>query len=194
MAHTLNQLSEDTLDCEAVDQTRNGDSDAFGELVNRYTARIFALCLRYTDDRLDSEEAVQDIFLKAYRGLASFDISRRFFPWLYAIALNHLRSLGRRNATRHHLRSIPLSEELLGSGRPGEDSEPEAALLSGETSELLDRALHRLRADHRRVFLLRQIEGLSTTNTAELLGIAENTVKTHLRRARLALQKALSDW
>ena len=182
-------LSTSDPDHEAVCAARSGDEAAFAILVRRHTRVIYTLALRTLGMELDAEDAVQEIFLKAYRGLDRFDSDRRFFPWLYSIAVNHLRSIRRRPAFRNRSETLPLSEELL----PAPDTlEPEQQAMAAATRDLVTIALGRLRPIQRRVFLLRQTQGLSTAETSELLNLPENTIKTHLRRAREKVAEALT--
>ena len=192
MAHVLDQLSEDQLDSEAVTRTLAGDRSAFDAVVHRYTGRIYSLTVRFLENISDAEEATQDIFLKAYRALPSFDTSRRFFTWLYSIALNHLRSMKRRRHSRRRIETVALSPEMLATLPAASEPGPEQELMAAEAQAMFEQALAKLRPLHRRVFVLRQVQGLSAGDTAAVLDVPENTVKTHLRRARSSLARMLA--
>lgn len=176
-------------DHDLVCTAQTGDESAFSELVHRYTGQIFTLALRTLGDHSDAEDAVQEIFLKVYKNLKRFDCKRRFFPWLYTIALNHLRSTHRRPVFRGRNALLPVSEELLAAPP---SMNPEAQVIASETRELVARALEELKPIYRAVFLLRQLEGLSTEETATVLNIPANTVKTNLRRARATVAEILT--
>ena len=187
MATSSDFLTLDQRDREAVAAVLAGNPDAFVPVVNRYTDQLFRLAYATLRDTHDAEEAVQDIFLKTYRRLDSFDPARRFHPWIYAIAVNHLRSLWRKARRSLDRDALSLAEELIPSDNPGTNSQPEAELLASATRDLLRRALGRLSPVQREAFTLRHLRGLSTGEAANILGIPENTLKTHLRRARMSL-------
>lgn len=185
----VNDLAMNDLDAEAVCAARDGDPSAFEAIVERYSGPLYTLALRTLGDREDAEDAVQEIFLKAYASLHRFDCSRRLYPWLYTIGLNYLRSLRRRISGPRRAEPLPVSEELL----PAADGpSPEETALRNETRNLVTRALDTLTGPQRRVFTLRHLQGLSTSETARLLSMPENTVKTHLRRARERLAAELA--
>jgi RNA polymerase sigma-70 factor (ECF subfamily) len=174
----------DAQDLWAVQATLNGDQAAFEEIVKRYTPLLYSLAFRLLGQGEEAEDAVQEIFEKTFRALPRFRISKRFFPWLYTIGLNHLRTVERRRRRRGRLR-VSSGEpqrmlEIVASdqGNPVKQSE----LKEGERLAL--EALDTLRIEQREVFILRQIQGLSVQEVAEVLQIPQGTVKTHLHRAR----------
>jgi len=182
-------------DEELIQRVQAGNVRAFDEVVRRLTPPLFALAYRVLEDRHDAEEAVQDVFLKGFEQLHRYDPARPFFPWIYTIALNHVRSLRRRPVFRRRRDALPVDEEILAGStrRPGsfvadqatpESGGPEDATLQAETARIIRGALASLRPIERQVFTLRQYEGLSTDATARVLRIRPNTVKTHLRRGR----------
>ena len=181
MAYHENRDSEDLW---AVQATLNGHPRAFEAIVERYTPMLYSLAYRLLGPGAEVEDAVQEIFEKAFRNLARFRIKQRFFPWLYTIAMNHLRSLQRRRRRHNRLK--------MGAGDPqailervataAEDPAADSELREGE--QLAQQALDSLRTEYREVFVLRQIQGLSVQETAEALKIPQGTVKTYLHRAR----------
>ena len=192
MTESSQRLTLDQLDRADIGETRSGNPQGFAGIVNRYTDQIFGLALRSLGDHHDAEEAVQEIFLKAYRSLDSYDSERRLYPWLYSIALNHLRSLRRRADRRHDTDTVLLAEELLSTESPNSPSRPETRLLADSARGLVQRALGELSADQRQTFILRHVRGLSTTDAATIMGVPESTLKTNLRRARRNLQRYLT--
>lgn len=185
---------DDALDSAAAGRVQSGDSSAFDELVRRYTPLAYSLAYRLLGgDRETAEEAVQEIFLKVYRSIASFDPKRRFFTWFYTVALNHLRSARRR--VRSHPEEHPVSLEDH-AGVPAAQSTsplPEEQALAREGERLAQEALMKLPARYREVFLLRHVEGLSGREAAEVLELPEATVRTHLYRAREELRRMLTE-
>jgi RNA polymerase sigma-70 factor (ECF subfamily) len=175
-------------DYEHACAARGGSDEAFAALVRSYTGPIYTLAIRVLGSRDDAEDAVQEIFLKAYRGLDRFDCNFRFFSWLYTIARNHLSSVGRRRMRKLEP-ELQISEELVAA--PGRD-EPAAQVEAAETRTLVYRAIDHLSPVQQRVFSLRQLQGISTAETAEILGLPENTVKTHLRRARARIAREIA--
>ena len=183
---------KDAQDLWAVQATLNGNPAAFESIVERYTPLLYSLAYRLLGQGEEAEDAVQEILEKALRSLPRFRISKRFFPWLYTIGLNHLRSVERRRRRRSRFK-IPTAEpqrmlESLASehGDPVRRSE----LLEGE--QLAQEALDKLRGEYREVFVLRAIQGLSVQEVAEVLEVPEGTVKTHLHRARKQMIDYLS--
>lgn len=167
-----------------IELIQEGRAELFENVVRRYTPVLYSLCVRMIGDREEAEDAVQDIFVKAYRSLASFDPSRRFYSWIYTIAVNHLRSLNRKRERRSGP-DIPYEEtvqESVREDRHGDD--PGTVAIAREGEKLAEIALEKLEEKYREVFVLRIVEGLSVKETARVLDIPENTVKTYLRRAR----------
>ncbi len=166
----------------------------FVQVVEAYAPRLYRHLLRMLDDPQDAEDALQETFLKAYRHLSRFEGRAELSTWLYRIATNEaLMHLRRR-------RSTPLSLEALSADdtHPEEilltswQVLPEQALLSAETRQVLEDAVAQLSPALRAVFLLRDVEGFSTRETAEILGLSVDAVKTRLARARLRLREALA--
>jgi RNA polymerase sigma-70 factor (ECF subfamily) len=191
-----NPSRNDAGDLLSVQETLRGNRHAFDSIVERYTPLLFSLAYRMMGNREDAEEAVQEIFFKTYRALDSFKLSNRFHPWLYTIALNHLRSCLRRRKRKSMIKIIPFVE-----GSPGEmpsltQQRPEEEVEQRAGEHLASKAILGLRREYREVFLLRQVEGLSVREASEILSIPEGTVKTYLHRARKDLIAFLAekDW
>ncbi len=180
-------------DLQAVLSAKGGNRFAFEGIVRRYTPVLYSLAVRLLGTGEEAEDAVQEIFEKAYRNLGRFHSTRRFFPWLYTIAVNHLRSRMRKNRRLRRLGIDPVSPELIEEHQSSRDGDPQRQAVLREGELLARQALDKLRRVQREVFVLRQLQGLSTAETAEILHIPEGSVKTHLRRARLALVDALTD-
>jgi len=184
-------VDESTL----VAQAREGDTVAFGELVRRYEGKIFRLAQHITQNREDAEDVLQETFLKAYEHLDQFQGNSKFYTWIVRIAVNQaLMKLRRRKADR----SVSLDETI----DTGEDNivreiaawgeDPEERFSREELGELLDSAVKGLEPPYRSVFVLRDIEDLSTEETADALGLSIPAVKSRLLRARLQLREKLT--
>lgn len=180
---------------QLVTKARSGDATAFNELVNRYERKIFRLAKHITQNDEDAEDVLQETFLKAYEHLGDFQEKSKFYTWIVRIAVNEsLMKLRKRKGDR----TVPLDEPL----DTGEDTvvreiavwdeNPEQRYSRDELGEILDEAVQSLRPAFRTVFVLRDIEELSTEETAEALGISIPAVKSRLLRARLQLREKLT--
>jgi RNA polymerase sigma-70 factor (ECF subfamily) len=175
-------MTADVTDRELILRTREGNSTAFGSLVDRYLRPALAVAWEYTRSRDDAEDLVQDAFHRALRKLKRFDEGRPFGPWLFTIVHN----LGRNAASRNiRWASVPFPEDLSSGSDPHGDVE------SKEMVERVERALEALPLMQRSCFRLCRVEGFDSAEVAEMLGIGKATVRTHVQRAREALQKKL---
>jgi len=177
-----------------VAAAKSGDATAFEELVNRYERKIFRLTMNITRNREDAEDAMQDAFLKAYSHLNTFQGDSRFYTWLVRIAANEaLMRLRKRRPNQ-----VSLDEPIEGDDdlmpREIEDwrPSPEQRYAQSEMHEILDQVIEHLEPDFRVVFVLRDIEELSTEETAAAVGISVPAVKSRLLRARLKLRQKLN--
>ncbi|HVT92117.1 MAG TPA: RNA polymerase sigma factor [Bryobacteraceae bacterium] len=178
-----------------VAKAREGDAEAFNGLVNQYERKIFRLAKHITQSDEDAEDVLQEAFLKAYEHLPGFQGQSKFYTWIVRIAVNEaLMKLRKRKSDR----TVPLDEPL----DTGEDTvvreiavwedDPEQRYSRDELAGILDEAVQSLRPAFRTVFVLRDIEELSTEETAEALGISVPAVKSRLLRARLQLREKLT--
>ena len=177
-----------------VNAAKGGDVAAFEELVNRYEGKILRLTRNITGNREDAEDAMQDAFLKAYAHLDGFQQDSRFYTWLVRIAANEaLMRLRKRRPGQ-----LSLDEPIEGDGdlmpRELEDwrPNPEREYAKAELQALLGEVIEKLEPEFRIVLVLRDIEELSTQETAEALGISVPNVKSRLLRARLKLREKLN--
>jgi RNA polymerase sigma-70 factor, ECF subfamily len=176
-----------------VAAAKGGDQAAFEELVSRYEAKIFRLTMNITRNTEDAEDAMQDAFLKAYSHLKDFEGGSRFYTWLVRIAANEaLMRLRKRRPNQFSLDEPVAGEEDL-MPRDIEDwgPSPEQRYAQTEMGDILQRLIGELPPDFRTVFVLRDVEELSTEETAKLLGISIPAVKSRLLRARLKLRDKL---
>jgi RNA polymerase sigma-70 factor, ECF subfamily len=178
-----------------VAQAKAGDQSAFSELVNRYERKIYRLAKNITRNDEDAEDVLQDAFLKAYTHLDNFKGDSKFYTWIVRIAVNEALMWLRKRKTD---RSVPLDEPVdLGEETVAREiavweDNPEQQYSQEEWRRILDEAIESLKPDFRTVFVLRDIEELSTEETAETLGISVPAVKSRLLRARLALRERLT--
>jgi RNA polymerase sigma-70 factor (ECF subfamily) len=178
-----------------VSEAKAGSYAAFEELVNRYEKRIYRLGLNITGNREDAEDVLQEAFLKAFEHLPEFREDSRFYTWIVRIAVNEgLMKLRKRRADK----SVPLEDSLDDDGdvMPREFTDwrpnPEQLLARAEMEGILQSAVMTLPPIFRTVFFLRDVEGLSTAETAQLLNLTDAAVKARLFRARLRLRNELN--
>src|SRR5712691_2734630 len=176
-----------------VTAAKRGDASAFEELVNRYEGKIFRLTMNITRNREDAEDAMQDAFLKSYVHLKDFQEDSRFYTWLVRIAANEaLMRLRKRRPNQFSLdEPIEGDEDLLPREVEDWGPSPEQRFAQTEMHEILSEVIDKLESDFRVVFVLRDVEELSTQETAKALGISVPAVKSRLLRARLKLRQKL---
>ena len=177
-----------------VNAAKGGDVAAFEELVNRYEGKILRLTRNITGNREDAEDAMQDAFLKAYAHLDGFQQDSRFYTWLVRIAANEaLMRLRKRRPGQ-----LSLDEPIEGDNdlmpRELEDWRPNPAreYATAELQTLLAEVIEKLEPEYRIALVLRDIEELSTQETADALGLSVANVKSRLLRARLKLREKLN--
>jgi RNA polymerase sigma-70 factor, ECF subfamily len=176
-----------------VAAAKAGDLSAFEDLINRYERKIFRLAQHITQNNEDAEDVTQEAFLKAFEHLGEFQGNSRFYTWLVRIAVNQaLMKLRKR-----HNKDISLDAELEGedNSMPREIEDwgpsPEQRYAQNELAGILSSAIGELDPSFRVVFQLRDIDELSTEETAEALGLSVPAVKSRLLRARLKLRDKL---
>jgi RNA polymerase sigma-70 factor, ECF subfamily len=176
-----------------VAAAKSGDAAAFEELVSRYERKIFRLTMNITRNREDAEDAMQDAFLKSYSHLKNFQGDSRFYTWLVRIAANEaLMRLRKRRPNQFSLdEPIEGDEDLMPRELQDWGPGPEQRFAQTEMREILSSVIDELEPDYRTVFVLRDIEELSTEETASALGISLPAVKSRLLRARLKLRQKL---
>lgn len=181
-------MSEQITDQELVEKAQQGDKKAFNLLVVRYQNRVAGLLTRYVS-RDDIPDIVQESFIKAYRSLASFRGESAFYTWLYRIAVNtaknHLTALGRR----------PPKEDILAEDAESYDAgtqlreadTPEHLVLSNELKRVVFETIENLPEELKMAITLREIEGLSYEEIAEVMSCPVGTVRSRIFRAREAI-------
>jgi RNA polymerase sigma-70 factor (ECF subfamily) len=161
-----------------------GDARASAELVSAYERVVYTLAYRMTGDREDARDVTQIVFLKAFRGLGAFDPRRRFFSWIYRIAINE--SIDR---LRNRRPGEPLDEH-----HEDETDRPDIRAERREAADAVQRALLELSEDDRQVLVMRHWLDRSLAEIGESLGIPERTVKSRLFEARQRMGRRLRQW
>lgn len=179
---------------ELIQKAAQGDQDAFARLLELHQNKVYGLTLRLVGSPEDAMELTQETFFNAWRGLPNFHADSKFSTWLYRLATNAAIDFLRREKRRKNLSTIPLSTDD-DSDRvldiPDQRFTPQSQLERQELQEAVHRGLGQLSDEHRQVLVLRELNGLSYTEIAQVLGIEEGTVKSRIFRARLALRNIL---
>jgi len=182
-------------DAATVQQAQAGDLAAFSQLVTRYEAKIFRLVKHITRNDEDAEDVLQEVFLKAFTHLGGFEGNAKFYTWLVRIAVNEsLMKLRKRKTTREVSLDEPVDtgqDEVVREIAVW-DATPEQRFSQTELRSILDEAIDSLDPIYKTVFLLRDVDELSTEETAEVLGLSIPAVKSRLLRARLQLRERLT--
>ena len=166
---------------------------AYDQLVRTYNAPIFHVAYRMLGDTAEASDVVQEIFLKVFRNIGSFRGEASLKTWIFKIAFSEILNRLRWWKTRHRSSTVSLDDQPNGNGYRVIDGQPSPleALESKERETAIQKALGRLSSDHRSIIVLRDIEGFSYTEIADVLGISAGTVKSRLARARMELKKSL---
>lgn len=178
-----------------VERARRGDAAAFTELVTKYERKIFRLAQNITQNAEDAEDVLQDTFLKAYEHLDSFQGNSKFYTWIVRIAVNEaLMKLRKRRGGREVSidEDIDTGEETVQREIAVWDGDPEQKYSQRELAGILKGAIDGLKPSFRTVFVLRDVEEISTEETATILGLSIPAVKSRLLRARLQLREKLT--
>ena len=178
-----------------VVQARDGDDKAFAELVRRSEGKIFRLAQHVTQNREDAEDVLQETFMKAYEHLDQFKGDSKFYTWIVRIAVNQALMKLRRRKTDKSVsldETIDTGEDTLVREIAAWDEDPEQRFSRDELGTILDSAIQSLEPPYRSVFVLRDIEELSTEETADALNLSVPAVKSRLLRARLQLREKLT--
>jgi RNA polymerase sigma-70 factor, ECF subfamily len=178
-----------------VAQSRESDAAAFGELVRRYEGKIFRLAQHVTQNREDAEDVLQETFMKAYEHLDQFQGNSKFYTWIVRIAVNQALMKLRRRKTDKSVsldETIDTGEDTMVREIAAWDEDPEQRFSRDELGDILGKAVDSLDPPYRSVFVLRDMDELSTEETAEALGLSVPAVKSRLLRARLQLREKLT--
>ena len=187
--------NEQHPDVALIERVRGGDVSAYDTLVRKYERQLFRIAQHITQNREDAEDVMQDAFLKAYEKLDQFQGNSKFYTWLVRIAVNEsLMRLRKRRTGRLVSIDEDLQTEEGSMPRDFADWEPnpEQNYSQAELAEILRKTIQGLPQGFRVVFVLRDVEGLSTEETAETLGLSIPAVKSRLLRARLQLRERLT--
>lgn len=187
-------MTASDTDQQLVQRAQRGDLRAFDLLVLKYQGRIAALVSRYVSDAGEVEDVTQEAFIKAYRALGKFRGDSAFYTWLYRIAANaaknHLVAKGRRPGAHA---TIEDAEGFDEGGMLSESASPEALAMGGELAEVVESALKALPDELKAALMLREFDGLSYDDIADVLGCPVGTVRSRIFRAREAVDQRMKE-
>lgn len=187
-------MTASDTDQQLVQRAQRGDLRAFDLLVLKYQGRIAALVSRYVSDAGEVEDVTQEAFIKAYRALGKFRGDSAFYTWLYRIAANaaknHLVAKGRRPGADA---TIEDAEGFDEGGLLSEIASPEALAMGSELAEVVESALNALPDELKAALMLREFDGLSYDDIADVLGCPVGTVRSRIFRAREAIDQRVKE-
>lgn len=189
-------MAKPLSDAELVGRFKEGDRQAYSEIVRRYQDRVFTQCLRWMGDRQIAEEVAQDVFLSLYRSLPKFRGEAQLSTWVYRVVINHCKNRRlyrrRRHVDRHEAlegeRDEDQPQRQIAHDGPGADASTHQA----EAVELVQRALEQLEPEQRMIIVLRDVQDLPYEEISEILELPRGTVKSRLHRARAQLAAVLN--
>jgi RNA polymerase sigma-70 factor (ECF subfamily) len=172
-----------------VERCRRGDELAWEALVRRYESRVYSVALHYTREAEEARDIAQDLFVRIYRNLGSFNNAPEdFLPWVLTMTRNACIDRLRRRKVRPSTPAVPVEE---GPGIPDPALDPEQALMVDSRRRLVHRALAQLSDVNREIIVLKEIQGLEVRQIAEMLGVPIGTVKSRSTRARIELARTV---
>ncbi|MEW6998432.1 RNA polymerase sigma factor RpoE [Colwelliaceae bacterium BS250] len=186
-------MSEQNVDQALVERVQNGDKNAFNLLVTKYQQKVMNLVSRYVKNQADVQDVTQEAFIKAYRALANFRGDSQFYTWLYRIAVNtaknHLMS-GSRKPPGSDI-EIEDAEVYDSGGALRENASPEKLLLTNEIRQLVFKTIEELPEELRIAIHLRELDGMSYEEIANVMDCPVGTVRSRIFRARDAVDKKI---
>jgi len=189
MSNTSNQLDEPELILKA----QNGDKSALAELVRNYEQTVYNFSFKICRNKDRAEHTMQETFMSMVKNLSQFSGKSKLSTWLYTIVSNHCLMLARSNKAKSH-ESLDDDDTFIDEKNIADwKVTPEKVTENNELKVLLDEVIQKLPAEYRIVFLLRDVEGLSTEETSEVMNLSVPAVKSRLHRARAFLRNELNE-
>jgi len=181
-------------DLELIREFRSGDQSSFEELLGRYSNKVFSLATRLTRNTEDAEEVLQDVFVTVHRKIAGFEGKSSFSSWLYRVTVNAAFMKLRK---RRQDQSIPLEDLIQQPHSAAALKSPESSYVDAQSIrhqmlEALENAIRKLPDDYRPVFILRDVDGLTSREVGRILDLTIPAVKSRLHRSRLMLRRRMT--
>ncbi|MEM6927237.1 MAG: sigma-70 family RNA polymerase sigma factor [Myxococcota bacterium] len=190
-------MSSESSDAELVQRFKQGDREAYAEIVRRYDNRVFTLCMRWMGDRQLAEDVAQDVFLALFKSLSKFRGDAQLSTWIYRVVVNHCKNRRqyrrRRHMDRHEALEGRRADDDDGPVRQIPDDGPgtDAPLHAAEAEDLVQSGLAQLDEEQRQIIVLRDVQDLSYEEIGSILDLPRGTVKSRLHRARAQLATIL---
>ncbi len=186
-------MAERVNDNQMVQGLRAGDANAFAELLNRYTQKVYSLAMRITRNAEDAEEVLQDVFVTVHNKIDKFEGKSAFSSWLYRITANtaFMKLRKRRQHQTTSIDEVPANLRESWTTERSDTSDVNYICSKHELREELEAAISKLPDEYRIIFILRDIDGLSNEDVCEMLDLSIPAVKSRLHRSRLMLRKRL---
>lgn len=185
-------------DWEIIGRCKEGDRIAFNELVLRHQRRVFNLCYRILGNRDEAEDVAQEVFITVFRAIKSFRGDSSFTTWLHRVATNHCKNRLKYLKRRRYFQTSSIDDTLETQDgdikkeyHDEEETSPEEDVQRSQVADEIETAINNLDDDYRVVIVLRDVQGLSYQEIADVLELKEGTVKSRIHRARLELQGKL---
>ncbi len=191
---------DDQTESELVKRAQNGDRQAFQEIVETYQRKVYGICIGMLKDPDDSKDVSQEVFIKVYRYLEKFNHESSFYTWLYRITVNKCIDFIRKQKRK---REVDYDDEILRDGDVQGDDEllpsrlgvhPDKVYGRKELREKMLEALGTLSEKHRTILILREVEGLSYEEMADVLEVSKGTIMSRLYHARRYFQDAVQEY
>jgi RNA polymerase sigma-70 factor (ECF subfamily) len=180
---------------ELIDRAKAGDNKSLSDLVTKYEKTVFSFAFKVCRNRDKAENTMQETFLSMIKFLHQFDGNSKFSTWLYRIVVNHCLMLARSESRHSQFHSFDDDEISIEEPAVEHWTDlPAEQVLNDELKTLMDKAIQKLGPEYRMVFLLRDVEGLSTQETADTLDLSAPAVKSRLHRARFFLRNELKSY
>ena len=188
-----------TADCLLIERMKCGDEEAFEKIMERYQPRVYRLAYRLTGSVADAEDVTQNVFLILHKKIASFKGESALFSWVYKITLNASWEILRNRKRESHVSIEQYLPEFNRNGQHAEpfldwSNRPDELTTRKEAQVLVRKAIDGLSTEYKTVLILRDIEGLPSKETAEILDLTVPAVKSRLHRARLYIRGRLASY
>ena len=184
-------------DADLVQRSKEGDTEAFDELVVKYTPKLYGLVYNMTSNHEDTHDLLQDIFAKAYRSLKRFQGKSTFYTWIYSISVNMTLNFLKKRKRRQGMSLDDIDSNIQNDKEFIEltsKSDPIREVGIGELQKRLNEAMQKLSEDHRAVVTMYDIQGMPHKEISKVLGVSEGTVRSRLFYAHRQLQNFLGDF
>jgi RNA polymerase sigma-70 factor (ECF subfamily) len=181
-------------DLDLIEEFRKGDQSSFEELLGRYSNKVFSLASRLTRNPEDAEEVLQDVFVTVHRKISSFEGKSSFSSWLYRVTVNaaFMKLRKRRQDLSVPLEDVIQQPHSVAALRSPETAFVDAQSIRNQMLEALESAIRKLPDDYRPVFILRDVDGLTSREVSKILDLTVPAVKSRLHRSRLMLRRRLT--